>query len=182
MEWNEPHIVAMLRDPARKEQGFTLLVEHFKETLYWQIRRMVLSHDDADDVLQNTLVKAWTGLDSYRGDAALSTWLFRIASNEAINFLTRTRQQQSIDTAEATGVAAQLTADTYFDGDEAEALLQEAITTLPMRQRQVFNLRYFGQMDYAEMSRLLEREKGGLKASYHHAVVKITEFLRRHEK
>lgn len=179
--WNEQQVVEQLRDSAQRQRAFTLLVEHFKEQLYWQIRRMVLSHDDADDVLQNTFIKAWTGLDGFRGDAKLSTWLFRIANNETLNFLERKRQALSLDDEAAVGVAARLESDPYFDGDETERQLQEAIATLPDRQRQVFNLKYFEEMKYEDMSDMLDTSVGALKASYHHAVKKIADFFQSHD-
>lgn len=179
--WNEQQIVEQLHDVKRREQAFTLLVDHFKEQLYWQIRRMVLSHDDADDVLQNTFIKAWTGLEGFRGDSRLSTWLFRIANNETLNFLERKRQALSIDDEAAVGVAARLESDPYFDGDETERQLQEAIAQLPAKQRQVFNLKYFDEMKYEEMSGLLGTSVGALKASYHHAVKKISDFFNQHD-
>ena len=175
--WNEQQIVEQLRDVSHREAAFTQLVEHYKEQLYWQIRRMVLSHDDADDVLQNTFIKAWMGLDGFRGDAKLSTWLFRIANNETLNFLERKRQSLSLDDEATVGVAARLESDPYFDGDETERQLQEAIASLPDKQRQVFNLKYFDEMKYEEMSVLLGTSVGALKASYHHAVKKISVFF-----
>ena len=177
IQWNEKFVVEQLRDPAQRQRAFTLMVEHFKEQLYWQIRRMVLSHDDADDVLQNTFIKAWTGLDGFRGEAKLSTWLFRIANNETLNFLERRRQQLSLDDNAAVGVAARLEGDPYFDGDETEQQLQEAIASLPDKQRQVFNLKYFEEMKYEDMSELLGTSVGALKASCHHAVKKISDFF-----
>lgn len=180
-QWNEAQIVEQLRDEHRREAAFTMVVNHYKEQLYWQIRRMVLAHDDADDVLQNTFMKAWTGLDGFRGEAKLSTWLFRIASNETINFLERKRQNISLDDEAAVGVAASLEGDPYFDGDETARQLQEAIALLPDKQRQVFNLKYYEEMKYEDMSQLLGTSVGALKASYHHAVKKISDFFHSHD-
>lgn len=179
--WNEQEIVEDLHNPQRQREAFTLLVDHFKEQLYWQIRRMVLNHDDADDILQNTFIKAWTGLDGYRGDARLSTWLFRIANNETLTFLQRRRQMLSLDEEGVGSLAATLQGDPYFDGDETELQLQEAIAQLPDRQRQVFNLKYFEEMKYEDMSRVLGTSIGSLKASYHHAVKKISDFFVNHD-
>ncbi|MBQ9285596.1 MAG: sigma-70 family RNA polymerase sigma factor [Bacteroidaceae bacterium] len=176
-KWDEQLIVEQLRDNRQREQAFTLLVDHFKEQLYWQIRRMVLSHDDADDVLQNTFLKAWMGLDGFRGEAKLSTWLFRIANNETLNFLERKRQTLSLDDEAAIGVATRLESDPYFDGDETALQLQQAVAQLPEKQRQVFNLKYFEEMKYEDMSALLGTSVGALKASYHHAVRKISVFF-----
>ncbi len=176
-KWNEQEIVEQLRDLRSRERAFTYLVEHFKEQLYWQIRRMVLTHDDADDVLQNTFLKAWTGIENFRGEAKLSTWLFRIANNETLNFLEKKRQTLSLDDDQAIGVAAQLESDPYFDGDETARQLQEVMAKLPDKQRQVFNLKYFEEMKYEDMSELLGTSVGALKASYHHAVKKISDFF-----
>ncbi len=176
--YDEEKIVRLLRDERTRALAFTQVVDHFKEKLYWQIRRMVLSHDDTDDILQNTFIKAWTGLDAFRGEAKLSTWLYRIASNETLNFLERQKKKAvSIDDQES-GVSAQLESDPYFDGDETQRQLQAAIASLPARQRQVFNLKYFEEMRYEDMSQLLGTSVGALKASYHHAVRKISEFFR----
>ncbi len=174
---DEGNIVPLLQNAKTRPAAFTQVVEEFKEKLYWQIRRMVLNHDDADDVLQNTFVKAWTGLDTFRGESKLSTWLYRIASNESINFLERQRKSiTSLDDVE-NGVVQQLEGDPYFDGDETQRQLQEAIATLPVRQRQVFNLKYFQEMKYEEMSEMLDTSVGALKASYHHAVKKISDYF-----
>ncbi len=174
---NDNELLAQLRNPAQQEQAFRVLVDRYKERLYWQIRRMVLSHDDADDILQNTFIKAWTGLEGFRGESQLSTWLFRIANNETLKFIERRRQTVSIDAEGAEAIAAQLQADPYFDGDETERQLYTAVATLPERQRQVFNMKYFDEMKYEDMSEVLQTSVGSLKASYHHAVKKIADFF-----
>ena len=179
--WNEQMIVEQLRDENLRRKAFTQLVEHFKEKLYWQIRRMVLSHDDADDILQNTFIRAWTGLEGFRGEARLSTWLYRIAGNETLNFLERRRKMTSLDEEGVASVAATLQSDPYFDGDETERQLQEAIASLPDRQRQVFNMKYYDDMKYEDMSDVLQTSVGSLKASYHHAVRKISDFFNNHD-
>ena len=174
---NDTELLTMLRNPTQQQTAFRMLVDAYKEKLYWQIRRMVLSHDDADDILQNTFIKAWTGIDGFRGESQLGTWLFRIATNETLKFLERRRQDMSIDADSVQAVASRLQADPYFDGDETEQQLFAAISLLPDKQRQVFNLRYFDDMKYEDMSRLLETSVGALKASYHHAVKKISDYF-----
>ena len=183
---NEAKLIEQLRDGRTRESAFNRLVRDYSPQMYAQIRRMVTNHDDADDVLQNALVKVWTNLDSFRGDAHISTWLYRIAYNETITFMNRGRLMLSID-APAAGatdedeekltVASRLMADPYFDGDETEAQLQEAIASLPPKQRAVFNMKYYDDMKYEEMSGVLDTSVGALKASYHHAVKKITAFF-----
>lgn len=182
VEVTDEELTRLLLDPGTRRQAFPVLVRKYSEQLYWKIRRMVLDHDDANDVLQNTFVKAWTNLDNFQNKSKISTWLYRIAINESLDFLRRQKNTaQDVSTEEANGVANKLMADDYFDGDEAQALLQQAIATLPEVQRTVFNLRYFEEMKYSEMSRVLDTSEGALKASYHLAVQKITNYLRRHE-
>lgn len=173
---NEKQIVEQLRNPKTCETAFSQIVREYQEPLYWQVRRMVLTHDDANDILQNTFLKAWTKIDDFRGESRLSTWLGRIAINEALNFLERNRKTNSLD-EEENSLANTLESDPYFDGDETQLLLQEAIRTLPYRQRMVFNMKYFEEKKYEEMSELLDVSVGSLKASYHHAVKKITDFF-----
>ena len=173
----EQQIIRLLSDAATQRKGFELLVRSYSEQLYWTIRRFVLIHDDANDVLQNTLLKAWNGLDSFHGDAKISTWLSRIAINESLDFLRRRKQQ----TVSMEDVSIGLLADDYFDGSEAEALLQEAIATLPDVQRTVFLLRYFEEKKYSEISQMLHTSEGALKASYHIAVKKISEYFKAHD-
>ncbi|MBO4905954.1 MAG: sigma-70 family RNA polymerase sigma factor [Bacteroidaceae bacterium] len=177
--WDDRTMLQKLQDPVQQQMAFRMLVEHFKEPLYWQIRRMVLSHDDADDILQNTFIKAWTGLPNFRGEAQISTWLFRIATNETLKFIERRKQLVSVDAEGAETIASRLQADPYFDGDETQQQLYAAISQLPEKQRQVFNMKYFDEMKYEEMSELLQTSVGALKASYHHAVKKISDYFHR---
>lgn len=175
---DEQHIVRLLSETATQRKGFELLVRCYSEQLYWIIRRIVLVHDDANDVLQNTFLKAWNGLDSYHGDAKISTWLSRIAINESLDFLRR-RKQQTVSMDDIS--VSPFIADEYFDGSEAETMLQEAIATLPDVQRTVFLLRYFEEKKYSEISQLLNTSEGALKASYHIAVKKISDYFKSHD-
>ena len=177
----EEKLIQQLRNPATREQAFTLLVSEYQEQLYWQIRRMVTSHQDTDDVLQNVFLKAWQGLDSFRAESRLSTWLYRIAYNETLTYLQRnSRNSISLSIGESDddgNMRIDLESDSYFDGDKAERQLQEAIAQLPPKQRQVFNMKYFQEMKYEDMSDILGTSIGALKASYHHAVQKVTSFF-----
>lgn len=177
----EEKLIQQLRNPATREQAFTLLVSEYQEQLYWQIRRMVTSHQDTDDVLQNVFLKAWQGLDSFRAESRLSTWLYRIAYNETLNYLQRnSRNSISLSIGESDddgNMRIDLESDSYFDGDKAERQLQEAIVQLPPKQRQVFNMKYFQEMKYEDMSDILGTSIGALKASYHHAVQKVMSFF-----
>jgi RNA polymerase sigma-70 factor (ECF subfamily) len=168
----------MLADPKRKSLAFSSIVRTYQERIYWHIRKMVLVHDDANDVMQNTFLKAWNGIDSFRGDSLISTWLYRIATNESLTFLTnkRLKNLQSMDEEESI-MFQNLQADSYFDGNEVEQKLQEAILTLPEKQRLVFNMKYFEDITYEEMESILGTSVGALKASFHHAVKKIERFL-----
>ena len=179
--YNEKEIIALLQDPTRQREAFEAIVKEYSEQLYWQIRRMVLSHDDANDILQNTFIKAWTNIDYFRGDAKMSTWLYRIALNECLTFLNKQQanKQLSIDEADSE-MLNKLESDPYFDGDETQKLFLKAIQTLPPKQRIIFNLRYFKEMKYEEISDIMGTSIGGLKSSYHHAVKKIEEFLAKH--
>lgn len=168
----------LLASPFTRERAFAELVSRYSEPLYWKIRRLVLTHDNADDVLQNTFVKAWINLDGFEGKSKLSTWLYRIAVNESLDFLRKQRICQAVEVGDdAQGVASSLVADEYFDGDQAQAILQQAVSRLPDVQRVVFNMRYYDEMKYSEMSRILGTSEGSLKASYHIAVKKIKEYI-----
>lgn len=176
--YNEEDVINRLQYPETQRAAFGEVVKAYSEQLYWQIRRMVLSHDDANDLLQNTFIKAWSNLNYFRGEAKLSTWLYRIALNESLNFLNKQRAQNqlSFDDEEAMALN-KLESDPYFDGDHTQLLFEKAIQTLPEKQRMVFNLKYFQEMKYEEISEILGTSVGALKASYHHAVKKIEEFL-----
>ena len=179
--YNEKEIVVLLQDPARQREAFARIVKEYSEQLYWQIRRLVLTHDDTNDIQQNTFIKAWTNIEYFRGDAKMSTWLYRIALNECLTFLNKQRasQQLSIDEAE-TEMMNQLESDTYFDGDETQKIFLQAVKQLPDKQQMIFNLKYFKEMKYEEISEILGTSIGALKASYHHAVKKIESFLEKH--
>lgn len=161
----------------RFDEAFNLIVKTYNERLYWHIRRMVVSHDDADDVLQNTFIKIWKGLPKFRQDANIYTWLYRIATNESLTFLRQKKENTRFADVEFS-LSQNLEADVFFDGDEAQKKLQLAIAALPEKQRAVFNLKYFDEMKYNDMSEILSTSVGALKASYHHAVKKIEEFLK----
>jgi RNA polymerase sigma-70 factor (ECF subfamily) len=174
----EEQLLEELRDPQTSRRGFSRLISEYSQKLYWQIRRMVLSHDDANDILQDVFAKAWMNLENFRGEAKLTTWLYRIAINECISFLNKKRSQQNIRLDADSFMCSTLESDPYFDGDEVLILLQKAIFSLPEKQRLVFQMRYFEEMRYDEMSDMLGTSVGALKASYHHAVKKIENFLR----
>jgi RNA polymerase sigma-70 factor (ECF subfamily) len=160
------------------EQGFRWLVLKYQDRLYGHIRRMVNEHDDANDVIQNTFIKVFKNIKKFEGNAQLYTWLYRIATNETITFLNKKKRKAttSIDDGDL-NMANQLTADSYFDEKKAQSKLEGAIKLLPEKQKLVFNMRYFDEMSYKEISNILETSVGGLKASYHHAVKKIEHFL-----
>ncbi|MDR1161174.1 MAG: sigma-70 family RNA polymerase sigma factor [Tannerellaceae bacterium] len=176
--YKEDELVECLHDPASQREAFAQVVNMYSEKLYWQIRKMVLVHDDADDILQNTFLKAWTNIDYFRGDAKLSTWLYKITINECLTFLNKQRSMNNISIDDTdVFLLERLKGDDYFDGDSVQVKLQEAILTLPEKQRLVFNMKYFDEMKYEEMSEALGTSVGALKASYHHAVKKIEKYL-----
>lgn len=181
-KYTEKEIILRLQEPDQQREAFEWIVNTYKEQLYYQIRRMVLSHEDADDLLQNTFIKAWNNLEYFRGEAKLSTWLYRIALNECLNFLNKQRAQKhlSIEESEA-NLLNQLESDPYFDGDQTQLLFEKAIQTLPEKQRIIFHLKYFQDMKYNEISEIMGTSIGALKASYHHAVKKIEEFFKQND-
>lgn len=174
---SDSELVEMLREPRTRREGFAVLVKQYSDKLYWKVRRIVLSHEDANDVLQNVFIKVWSNLQNFQGKSSLSTWLYRIAINESLDFLRKQKLADKVSADEDVSVASRLMSDEYFDGDEVQARLQEAVARLPEVQRMVFNLKYFEEIKYSEMSQILNTSEGALKASYHLAVKKITEYL-----
>ena len=175
---SDKEMTDMIADARTRREGFEALVRQYSEPLYWKIRHIVITHEDADDVLQNAFLKIWKSLDSFQGKSSLSTWLYRIAINESLDFL-RKQKTASSSADEDMSVANKLLADEYFDGDEMQALLQEAVAQLPDVQKTVFTMKYYDEMKYSEISSVLHTTEGALKASYHLAVKKITEYFAR---
>ena len=175
--YNEEEIIEQLHDPKRCQAAFGKVIEQYSQGLYWQIRRMVFNHDDANDILQNTFLKAWSNIDNFRGNAKLSTWLYKIAINESITFINKERARNEASIDDDSFLLNNIESDQYFDGDEAQVKLQRAINSLPEKQRLVFNMRYYDEMKYEDMSEILGTSVGALKASYHHALKKIEAFF-----
>ncbi len=174
-------LLQQFKEERTRETAYTSIIKKYQEKLYWHIRRMVVSHDDANDVLQNVFIKVWKNLDNFREDSQLYTWMYRIATNESLTFLDKNKKRASISISdEDNSMGDKLKAEDNFDEKKAEWKLQLAIQRLPEKQKAVFNLRYFEEMPYEEMSRVLETSEGALKASYHHAVKKIEEFILNH--
>ncbi len=178
---SDDHILSLLQKEATYEEGFKLLVEKYQERLYWHIRRLVTEHDDANDVIQNSLIKIYRNIDKFEHKSKLYTWLYRIATNESLSFLKQKKRKatNSIDD-ESLGLNRPLTADAYVDGDDIQRKLKAAINTLPEKQRIVFNMRYYDALSYQDISDILSTSIGALKASYHHAAKKIEQHLRAH--
>jgi RNA polymerase sigma factor (sigma-70 family) len=171
-------LLAQFKDPATKERGYTRIIKKYQEKLYWHIRRMVVEHEDANDVLQNMFIKVWNGLDNFREDSQLYTWMYRIATNESLTFLDQQKRKSTLSLSdEESGLSNKVKASEHFDANKLEWKLQVAIQQLPEKQRVVFNLRYYDEMPYEKMSKVLETSEGALKASYHHAVKKIEDFI-----
>lgn len=176
---DDKDLLELYRQPDTREQGFTLIIRKYQERLYWHIRRLVIDHEDTNDVLQNVFIKVWKNLEGFREAAQLYTWLYKIATNESLTFLEQQKRKSSVSLSDVeTGLSNKLKADSQFDANKLEWKLQKAILSLPEKQRIVFNLRYYDEMPYEEMSRVLETSEGALKASYHHAVKKIEDFIK----
>jgi len=174
----EEQLVIELQTASTREQAFRELMMLYKERLYWHIRKIVISHDDSDDVLQNTFIKVYKNIDKFKGDSKLYSWMYRIATNEAITHLNKNAKRFSISSEEMqTKAVNNLTSDVYFEGDEIQLKLQKAIATLPQKQQLVFNMRYFDDLKYKDMAEILETSEGALKASYHLAAKKIETYL-----
>ncbi len=177
----DAELLLQFRNPPTKEKAFTAIIKKYQEKLYWHIRRMVVEHEDANDVLQNVFIRVWNGLENFREDSQLYTWLYRIATNECLSFLEQKKRKASVSLSDVeSGLSNSIKADKYFDPNKLEWKLQLAMQQLPEKQRIVFNLRYYDEMPYEEMSKVLETSEGALKASYHHAVKKIEDFILNH--
>lgn len=176
-------IIAKFAEEGTREEAFRLLLKKYQQKIYWHVRRMVIDHDDADDVVQDIFVKVWKNLGSFREDSQLYTWLYRIATNECITFLNKKKQKQNVSLDDdTTAYLAETLADgNYFNGDKAQMKLQQALLTLPEKQKLVFNMKYFEDMKYEEISDVLGTSVGALKASYHLAVKKIEAFFNNHD-
>ena len=176
---DEITLVEQLQDVRTKEQAFRELIKQYKERLYWHIRKIVISHDDADDVLQNTFIKVFKGIDNFKQDSKLYSWMYRIATNESITFINKRAKERNTDITEIKqDLVTSLSSDDWFTGDEIQLILQKAVATLPEKQQLVFNMKYFDNMKYDEISMILETSVGGLKASYFHAVKKIEQYIK----
>jgi RNA polymerase sigma-70 factor (ECF subfamily) len=179
MELDDKELLHQFKQPDTKERAFTAIIKKYQEKLYWHIRRMVVDHEDANDVLQNVFIKVWKGLENFREDSQLYTWLYRIGTNESLTFLEQQKRRSTVSmNDDEAGMSNKIKADEGFDPQKLEWKLQLAIQQLPEKQRAVFTLRYYDEMPYEEMSRVLDTSEGALKASYHHAVKKIEDFIR----
>lgn len=177
---DEIALVEELQNIQTKEKAFRILIKEYKERLYWHIRKIVISHDDADDVLQNTFIKVFKGIDNFKQDSKLYSWMYRIATNESITFINKRARERNIDITEMKQkLVSNLQSDKWFSGNDIELILQEAVATLPEKQQLVFNMKYFDHMKYQEISDILDTSVGGLKASYFHAVKKIELFIKK---
>ena len=178
---SDAELLMEFRNPATKEKAFTAMIKKYQEKLYWHVRRMVIEHEDANDVLQNVFIRVWNGLENFREESQLYTWLYRIATNECLTYIEQQKKRSSVSLSDVeSGLSNKIKADRHFDANRLEWKLQLAIQQLPEKQRVVFTLRYYDEMPYEEMSRVLETSEGALKASYHHAVKKIEDYIKNH--
>lgn len=178
MNIEDSEILLLIRQPENRVKGFELLVEKYKQSIYWLIRRTVVDHDDADDLTQETFIKAWRNLSSFRGDSAIHTWLYRIAMNESLGFLQKKKRRAKVFPGKDLQLQHAFTLnEAFFRGDEAQKEFYRAYLELPDKQRMIFNLKYFQDLSYREISAITGTTEGALKASYHHAVMKIKKNL-----
>lgn len=178
---SDAELLQQFRVAQTKEAAFTVLIKKYQERLYWHIRRMVVDHDDANDVLQNVFIRVWNGLENFKEESQLYTWLYRIATNECLTFIEGQKKRSAVSLSDVeSGLSNKIKADKHFDPNRLEWKLQLGIQQLPEKQKVVFLLRYYDEMPYEEMSRMLETSEGALKASYHHAVKKIEDFIKNH--
>jgi RNA polymerase sigma-70 factor (ECF subfamily) len=178
---DDSELLRQFRQPQTREAAYTTLIKKYQERLYWHIRRMVVDHDDANDVLQNVFIRVWNGLENFKEESQLYTWLYRIATNESLTFIESQKKRAAVSLDDVgSGLENKVKADKHFDPNKLEWKLQLAIQQLPEKQRIVFTLRYYDEMPYEEMSRVLDTSEGALKASYHHAVKKIEDYILNH--
>ncbi|HEX2394398.1 MAG TPA: RNA polymerase sigma factor [Bacteroidales bacterium] len=178
---SDKELMLLYREAQNRESAFKLIVSKYQKRLYWHLRKLVINHDDTDDLLQNTFIKAWNALESFREDASLFTWLFRIATNEALSFLSNKRKKFFLPIIDVEKqLSGMIENDPLINGDELQLKLQKAILELPEKQRIVFNMKYFDEMKYEEMAEILDTSVGALKASFHHAVKKIEKYIAEH--
>ena len=174
----EQELIEALQNPSTINSAFKELLSQYKERLYWHIRKIVIDHNDTDDVLQNTFIKVYRNIGKFKSDSKLYSWMYRIATNESITFINQRAKKNNSATEEVQQILLNnLTSDEYFDGNEAQLKLQKAIATLPQKQQLVFNMKYFDAIKYKDMSEILETSEGALKASYHIASKKIEEYI-----
>lgn len=177
--YSDEKLLSMFRDESSRNYAYNLIVRKYQKKLYWHTRRMVIVHEDADDVVQITLIKAWKGLINFKEEAKLYTWLYRIATNESFTFLSNKRKRFFIPMVDVERELAQaIESDEFYTGDEIQLKLQQAILKLHQKQRMVFNMKYYEEMKYEEMAEILSTSVGALKASYHHAVKKIENYIK----
>lgn len=179
MDVNDRDLIASLKDESTRERAFQTLVKIYQERLYWHIRKIVMNHEDADDVLQNTFIKVWRSIGNFREESSLYTWLYRIATNESLTLIHANKRRSLMPMNDSSEfLMNNLTSDPYFEGEEIQKKLQKAILQLPEKQRIVFNMKYFDEMKYEDMSQILDTSVGALKASFHHAAKKVEDYLK----
>ena len=180
---DETVLIEQLINVQTREKAFRELISLYKERLYWHVRKIVISHDDADDVLQNTFIKIYKNLGKFKQESKLFSWMYRIATNEAITFINKRNKERKVDISEVQEhLVSNLESDIYFSGEEIQEILQKAIASLPQKQQLVFNMKYFDNIKYTQISEILGTSVGALKASYFHAVKKIESYIKKQNK